>query len=292
MFKGSYVALVTPFKNGGAEIDETAYADMVEWHVEQGTHGLVPCGTTAESATLSDEEHKRLIEIAVETSAGRVPVMAGAGSNSTVKAIKYTQVAKDAGADGVLLVAPYYNKPNQEGLYQHFKAIHDQVTIPIVLYNIPGRSVIRMEDATIERLAALPNIVGIKDATGDLEQPLRTKCALGEGFAQLSGEDSTVVPFLSQGGVGCISVTANVAPKLCADLHNAWMNGNLERVMEINESLLPLHQAMFCETNPAPAKYALSLIKGINANVRLPLVEISDASKKQVQKALQDLNLV
>ncbi len=292
MFKGSYVALVTPFKNGGEKIDETSFAEMVEWHVEQGTHGLVPCGTTGESPTISESEQKRLIEIAVEASAGRIPVMAGAGSNSTAKTIQLTQIAKDAGANAVLLVTPYYNKPNAEGLYQHFKAVHDSVEIPIILYNIPGRSVIRMSDDTIERIAGLPHVVGIKDATGDLEQPLRTKCALGDNFFQLSGEDTTIVPFLSQGGVGCISVTANVAPKLCADLHNSWTQGNLDRVIEINEMLLPLHEAMFCETNPAPAKYALSLIKKINPNVRLPLVEISEASKRKVQEAMQKVGLI
>src|SRR5579859_3124521 len=252
MFKGSITALITPF-SGGA-VDEKSFQSFVDWQIKEGSHGLVPCGTTGESPTLSHAEHNRVVELCVEASAGRVPVIAGAGSNSTEEAIELTRHAKKAGADAVLVVTPYYNKPTQEGLYQHFKAIHDAVDLPIIIYNIPPRSVVDMSVATMARLAKLKNIVGVKDATMDLARPLRTRIAIGPEFCQLSGEDITVVPYLSQGGHGCISVTANIAPRLCADLHEAWQRGDLKTVTRVNERLAPLHDAMFCEASPGPVK--------------------------------------
>jgi 4-hydroxy-tetrahydrodipicolinate synthase len=248
MFKGSFPALITPFANGG--VDDRAFQDFVQWQVEQGSHGLVPCGTTGESPTLSHEEDMRVTSLCVEVAKGRVPVIAGTGSNSTEEAIKLTRHAKKAGADAALVVTPYYNKPTQEGLYQHYKAIHDAVEIPIVIYNIPGRCVVDMSVETMARLAALPNVVGVKDATCDLARPAKTRLAIGPDFAQLSGEDATVVPFLAQGGHGCISVTANVAPRLCAELHEAWQGGDLESVRTIHDRLMPLHEALFVDRAP------------------------------------------
>src|SRR5579859_3302382 len=224
-FRGSFTALVTPFKNGS--LDEAAFRSLVNWQISEGTNGLVPVGTTGESPTLSHDEHKKVVEWCIEEAKGRVPVIAGAGSNSTKEAVALAQHAQKAGADAVLVVTPYYNKPTQEGLYQHFKAIHDAVDLPIIIYNIPPRSVVDMSIATMARLAKLKNIVGVKDATMDLARPLRTRIAIGPEFCQLSGEDITVVPYLSQGGHGCISVTANIAPRLCADLHEAWQRGDL-----------------------------------------------------------------
>jgi 4-hydroxy-tetrahydrodipicolinate synthase len=241
MFRGSITALITPFKAGA--VDERAFQSLVDWQIGQGTHGLVPCGTTGESPTLSHEEHNRVVTLCVEAANRRVPVIAGTGSNSTDEAIMLTRHAKEVGADAALVVTPYYNKPTQEGMYRHFKAIHDAVDLPIVIYNIPGRSVIDMSIATMARLAELPNVVGVKDATSDLARPLRTRLAIGRDFCQLSGEDATVVPFLAQGGVGCISVTANIAPKPCAELHDAWQAGDMRRVMDLNERLLPVHDA-------------------------------------------------
>ncbi|MBY0432453.1 MAG: 4-hydroxy-tetrahydrodipicolinate synthase, partial [Rhodospirillales bacterium] len=257
MFKGSIPALITPFRNG--KVDEKAYQAFVDWQIQQGSHAVVPCGTTGESPTLSHDEHKRVVELCVEAAAGRVPVIAGTGSNSTHEAIALTRHARKAGAAAALVVTPYYNKPTQEGLYQHFKAIHDAAELPIVIYNIPGRCVVDMSVETMARLAKLPNIVGVKDATADLVRPLRTRCVIGPDFCQLSGEDATVTAFLAQGGHGCISVTANIAPKLCADLHNAWNAGDLATCFALRDKLLPLHEAMFVETSPGPVKYAASL---------------------------------
>lgn len=284
MFSGSIVALLTPFKDGG--VDEKSFQAFVEWQVAQGTQGLVPCGTTGESPTLSHEEHMRVVELCIEAAGGRVPVIAGTGSNSTAEAIALSRHARQAGADAVLVVTPYYNRPTQEGLYQHFKAIHDAVEIPIIIYNIPARSVVDMSVATMARLAKLPNIVGVKDATADLTRPLRTRIEIGPEFCQLSGEDATVVPFLAQGGHGCISVTANVAPAQCAELHRAWQAGDLATVTRLRDQLLPLHQAMFVETSPAPVKYAASLLDLCADELRLPMLPLSEGNRPVVRDAM------
>ncbi|MDZ5648022.1 4-hydroxy-tetrahydrodipicolinate synthase [Nitrospirillum sp. BR 11828] len=287
---GSLVALITPFADG--KVDERAFQALVDWQVKEGTHGLVPCGTTGESPTLSHEEHRRLVELCVEVADRRVPVVAGTGSNSTAEAISLTKHAKAVGADAALVVTPYYNKPTQEGLYQHFKAIHDAADLPIIIYNIPGRSVIDMSIATMARLAALPNIVGVKDATADLVRPLRTRVELGADFIQLSGEDATATAFLAQGGVGCISVTANVAPRLCAEMQNAWVRGDLVEMARIRDLLMPLHHAMFVETSPAPVKYAASLLGLCRPELRLPLVETTPATQELVRSALVHAGLL
>ncbi len=290
MFKGSLVALITPFKNG--VVDDKAYRDLIEWQIAEGTHGLVPCGTTGESPTLSHAEHMRVTELCVEAANGRVPIIAGTGSNSTEEAIDLAQHAKTAGADAHLVVAPYYNKPTQEGLYRHYKAINDAVDLPLFIYNIPGRSVVDMSVATMARLAALPNIVGVKDATADLVRPLQTVLAIGPEFCMLSGEDATAIPYLAQGGVGCISVTANIAPKACAAMHEAWQAGDLVAVRKYNEMLMPLHDALFCESSPGPVKYAASLMGLCGAETRLPLCEIADSSKRMVETAMAAFGLL
>jgi 4-hydroxy-tetrahydrodipicolinate synthase len=289
MFQGSITALITPFRNGA--VDETAFQKFVDWQVKQGTKALVPCGTTGESPTLSHEEHMRVVELCIAAAGRRVPVIAGTGSNSTAEAIQLTRHAKKAGADAALVVTPYYNKPTQEGLYQHFKAVHDAADLPIVIYNIPGRCIIDMSVDTMARLAKLANIVGVKDATADLARPLATRIAIGPKFCQLSGEDATALPFLAQGGHGCISVTSNIAPRLCADMHEAWARGDLKKAMAINEQLMPLHQALFCETSPGPVKYAASLLGYSTAETRLPLAEIAEASKERVKRALGQVRL-
>lgn len=290
MFKGSITALITPFRDG--RVDEAAFQAFVEWQIAQGTSALVPCGTTGESPTLSHDEHMRVVELCVEASAGRVPVIAGTGSNSTEEAIQLTLHARQAGANAALVVTPYYNKPTQEGLYQHYKAIHDACDLPIIIYNIPGRCIVDMSVDTMARLAELPNIVGVKDATADLVRPLRTRLALGPDFCQLSGEDATITAFLAQGGHGCISVTSNVAPKLCADLHAAWHRGDLAGCFALRDKLMPLHDALFCETSPGPVKYAASLLGKCLPTTRLPLVEIAPASKAKVEAALNGLGLI
>lgn len=290
MFKGSIVALITPFRDG--KVDEKAFRSLIDWQIAEGTHGLVPCGTTGESPTLSHDEHMHVTEVCIETAKGRVPVIAGTGSNSTEEAVMLTRHAKEAGADAALVVTPYYNKPTQEGLYQHFKAIHDAVDIPIIIYNIPGRSIVDMTVATMARLGELANIVGVKDATADLARPLRTRLALGADFCQLSGEDATAVPFLVQGGVGCISVTANVAPRMCAEMHTAWQAGDLARVVALNERLMPVHDALFAETSPGPVKYAASLLGLCSAETRLPLCEVAETTKERVRKALAAAGLL
>jgi len=290
MLKGSIVALITPFKDG--TIDERAFQDLVEWQIGQGTEGLVPVGTTGESPTLTHDEHKRVVELCVEAAGGRVPVIAGTGSNSTAEAIDFAKHAKEAGADGQLLVTPYYNKPTQEGMYQHFKAVHDAAELPIVIYNIPPRCVVDMSVETMARLAELPNVVGVKDATNDLGRPLRTRLACGPDFAILSGEDITTLALLAQSGDGCISVTANVAPRLCADLHVAWRKADVQTARRINETLVPLHDVLFCETNPGPVKYAASLLGLCSAEARLPICEIADSSKRRIEAAMRDLGLL
>jgi 4-hydroxy-tetrahydrodipicolinate synthase len=284
MFRGSIVALITPFRNN--RIDEEAFGDLIEWHLGQGTHGFVPVGTTGESPTLSHAEHERVIELCIEVVAGRAPVIAGTGSNSTAEAISLTRHAARAGADAALVVTPYYNKPTQEGLYAHYKAIHDAADLPIIIYNIPGRSVIDMTPETMGRLAALPNVVGVKDATGDIVRPLLTTETCGSEFCQLTGEDGNALAFRAHGGQGCISVTANVAPHLCARMHEAWDQGRPDEALAIHRRLLPLHKALFCETSPTPAKYALSRMGRCSAEVRLPLVDLQEASKARVDAAM------
>jgi len=283
-FSGSMTALATPFRDG--IVDEKAFAELVDWQIVEGTDGLIPCGTTGESPTLSHEEHRRVIEICIEVTAGRVPVIAGTGSNSTAEAIDLTRHAQEAGADAALVVAPYYNKPTQDGLYAHFRAIHDATDIPIFIYNVPGRTVVDVAVGTLARLAELPRVIGVKDATADLVRPARMRAAAGGGFVQLSGEDATVVPFLAQGGHGCISVTSNVAPRLCGELHDAWKARDLDRVGEINDRLMPLHLALFAETSPGPTKYALSLLDRCTGELRLPLVPIRDETRRTVREAM------
>jgi len=290
MFQGSIVALVTPFRGGA--FDEAAYRELIEWHIAEGTDGLVPCGTTGEAPTLSHDEHKHVVEVCIDSAAGRVPVIAGTGSNATAEAVDLTRHAKAAGANAALVVTPYYNKPTQEGLYQHFKTIQDAVDIPIIIYNIPPRSVIDMSVETMARLAELPNIAGVKDATQDLTRPMRTRLAIGGDFCLLSGEDGTALPFMAGGGLGCISVTANAAPRLCADMQRAWRDRDLATALELQDRLMPLHGALFCESNPCPVKYALSLLGKCTAEVRLPLAEISDASKGIVRQAMTSAGLL
>ncbi|HKW52207.1 MAG TPA: 4-hydroxy-tetrahydrodipicolinate synthase [Stellaceae bacterium] len=290
MFQGSIVALITPFRAGA--IDDKGFQGLVDWQVGQGTHGLVPCGTTGESPTLSHAEHKRVVELCVEAAKKRVPVIAGTGSNSTEEAIDFTRHAKKAGADAVLVVCPYYNRPTQEGLYQHFKAIHDAAELPIIIYNIPARTAVDMSVATMARLAQLPNIVGVKDATADLARPLRTRQAIGADFCMLSGEDVTALAFNAQGGVGCISVTANVAPRACADMQEAWLKGDTQRAMKINDRLAALHDALFVETSPAPVKYAASLIGKTTPDVRRPLVAATAEAQGKVQAAMRSAGLL
>lgn len=290
MFKGSFTALITPFRDG--RVDEKAFRALVDWQIREGTHGLVPCGTTGESPTLSHEEHRKVIEICIEVADGRVPVIAGAGSNSTDEALSLTRHAKTVGAAAALLVVPYYNKPTQEGMARHFLAVADAVDLPIIVYNIPARSVVNMTTETMARLAKHPNIVGVKDATADLARPARARLAIGTDFCQLSGEDVTVVPFLAQGGHGCISVTSNVAPRLCADLHNAWQKGELSKVREINDRLVPVHDAMFVESSPGPVKYAAELLGLCSSELRLPLCDIAETSKAAVKTALTGAGLL
>ncbi|HWA51313.1 MAG TPA: 4-hydroxy-tetrahydrodipicolinate synthase [Dongiaceae bacterium] len=289
-FKGSITALLTPFRNGG--VDAKGFQDFVEWQIAEGIDGLVPCGTTGESPTLSHDEHKRVVELCVEAAKKRVPVIAGTGSNSTAEAIELTQHAEQAGADAALVVLPYYNKPTPEGQYQHFKAIHDSTGLPIIIYNVPPRSAVDMSVETMARLAKLPRIVGVKDATADLARPIRTKLAIDKEFIMLSGEDATALPFLAQGGVGCISVTSNVAPRLTAEMHKAWRDGDLKKAIQINERLLPVSDAMFCETSPGPVKYAASLLGRASAELRLPLAPIAEASRQKVQVAMTKAGLI
>lgn len=290
MFKGSITALITPFQNGG--IDEEGFQAFVEWQITEGSHGLVPCGTTGESPTLSHDEHMRVTELCIEAANGRVPVIAGAGSNSTDEAISLAVHAAEAGADAVLVVTPYYNKPTQEGLYRHFKAVHDATDLPLIIYNIPGRSIVDMSVETMARLAELRNVVGVKDATADLTRPILTRLAIGPEFCQLSGEDGTIVPFLAAGGHGCISVTANVAPALCSQLHEAWQATDIDAVMTLQDRLMPLHKALFCESSPGPVKHAASVLGKCSADLRLPLCEIADSSKSAVEGAMRSAGLI
>jgi 4-hydroxy-tetrahydrodipicolinate synthase len=291
MLHGSLTALVTPMRADGS-IDEEAFVRLIDWQISEGTHGIVPVGTTGESPTLSHDEHKRVVELAVQAARGRVKVVAGAGSNSTAEAIGLARHAKAAGADAALVVTPYYNKPTQEGLFRHYTAIADAAEIPIIIYNIPGRSVIDMTVETMARLARHKYIVGVKDATANLVRPLHTTRACGPDFLQLSGEDHTAIAYLASGGHGCISVTANIAPRLCAEMQTAWAEGDVKKAMAIQARLVPLHDAMFVESNPGPVKYAASLL-GFGTNIcRLPLAPISDATAAQVRAAMVGLGLI
>ena len=289
MFSGSICALITPFNDGN--VDENAFGNIIDWQIAEGTNGLVPMGTTGESPTLSHDEHKRVVELCIEVADGRVPIIAGAGSNSTAEAIELAEHAKKAGADAALVVTPYYNKPTQEGLYRHFEALNS-VGIPIIIYNIPGRSVVDMSVATMARCAELENIIGVKDATAAVGRATEQKMACGDDFCQLSGEDITQLGFLAQGGVGCISVTANIAPKLMADMHNAWQAGNIAEAQRINERLTPLHLDLFCEANPGPVKYGASLLGKCKEELRLPLVNITEESRGKVERAMRHAGLL
>lgn len=289
-FQGSITALITPFKDGALDLE--AYRKLIEWQINEGTKGLVPVGTTGESPTLSHAEHDEVIEVCIEAAAGRVPVIAGTGSNSTREAIRLTQHAKNAGADAALIVTPYYNKPTQEGLYLHFKAINDAVDLPIIIYNIPPRSVVDMSVETMARLAKLPNIIGVKDATANLQRVSQQRMAMGPDFIQLSGEDGTALAFNAHGGVGCISVTANVAPKLCAEFHEVCLKGDYKRALEIQDILMPLHEALFVESNPGPVKYAAERLGLCSRETRLPLAPIMEATQRRVDDALIKAGLI
>ena len=290
MFKGSIVALITPFRQG--KLDEEALARLVEWHIEQGTHGIVPVGTTGESPTLTHDEHCRVVELVVKLVAGRIPVIAGAGSNNPVEAIEYTRYAEQMGADATLHVAGYYNRPNQEGLYHHFKAVHDATSKPIIVYNIPPRAIVDVQPATLARLAELPRIAGVKDATGDLARPWVERQLIKKPFTWLSGEDATAVAYNIGGGQGCISVTANVAPKLVAEVQNLALAGQWQAARELQDKLIPLHQAMFAEPSPAGAKYAVSLLGFCSEECRLPVMPLSEATRTRIREAMHALNLL
>jgi len=294
MFKGSIVALITPFKEG--TLDVSNYIKLINYHLENGTHGLVPGGTTGESPTLSHDEHKKIINLSIKECRGKIPIIAGTGSNSTSEAVELSMFADKAGADGLLIVTPYYNKPTQEGLYQHYKKINDNVGVPIIIYNIPSRSVIDMSVETMARLFELKNIIGVKDATGDLNRAEQQNKKMGDKFVMLTGEDGNALEFNKRGGKGCISVTANVAAKLCSEMQNASLeknNINLQkRAEEINKLLTPLNESLFIESNPSPVKYAASLLKLSPDDVRLPLVKITDPTKSAVKKALEHADLI
>ncbi|TVQ58471.1 MAG: 4-hydroxy-tetrahydrodipicolinate synthase [Rhodobacteraceae bacterium] len=290
MLRGSITALVTPFKGGA--LDEAALRRLVEWQIAEGSHGLVPVGTTGESPTLSHDEHERVIEIVVETTAKRVPVIAGAGSNNTVEAIRFLRHAERVGADAALVVTPYYNKPGPRGLIAHYTALHDACDLPIVIYNIPGRSVIDMQPDTMGELAKLPRIVGVKDATGDVTRVSKQRASCGADFIQLSGEDASALGFNAHGGLGCISVTANVAPRLCAAFQTATLEGDYATALDFQDRLMPLHTALFVESNPCPTKYALSLLGLCGEEVRSPLVTVTDATRAQVRAAMVHAGLI
>ena len=283
--KGSIPALVTPFSNG--DLDLVALKKLVDWHIGEGSSGLVPVGTTGESPTLSHEEHRRVVEVVVKTAAGRVPVIAGAGSNNTAEGIGLIQFAESVGADAALVVTPYYNKPTQAGMIAHFTALHDCCTLPIIIYNIPGRSVVDMTPETMGTLAKLPRIIGVKDATGRIERVSMQRASCGADFTQLSGEDATALGFNAHGGVGCISVTANVAPRLCAEFQAATLSGDYAKALEYQDRLMPLHEAIFIEPGLAGAKYGLSLLGMCQDTVRLPLVTLTDGTKNRIKAAMQ-----
>ncbi|GJE45587.1 4-hydroxy-tetrahydrodipicolinate synthase [Methylobacterium soli] len=288
--KGSMTALATPFREGA--FDEVACRAFVSWQIAQGTHGLVPVGTTGETPTLSHAEHDRVVEACIDEAAGRVPVVAGAGSNSTAEAVERARHAEKAGADAVLIVTPYYNKPTQAGMYAHFKAVNDAIGIPIIIYNIPGRSVVDMSVDTMKRLFELKNIAGVKDATAKLDRVSLQRQAMGEDFVQLSGEDATAIGFNAHGGCGCISVVSNVAPRLCADLQEATLAGDYAKALQIQDKLLPLHTSLFLETNPSPVKYALAKLGHMAEDVRLPLLPVGEDTRRIVDAALRHAGLL
>jgi 4-hydroxy-tetrahydrodipicolinate synthase len=290
MFKGSFPALVTPFKNGSLDID--TLKDLVEWHIAEGSAGIVPVGTTGESPTLSHEEHETVVEVVVQAAAGRVPVIAGAGSNNTAEGIRLIQHAERVGATAALVVTPYYNKPTQAGLIAHYRALHDCCRLPIIIYNIPPRSVIDMTPATMGELAKLPRIIGVKDATGDITRVSKQRATCGKDFIQLSGEDASALGFNAHGGVGCISVTANVAPRLCAEFQAATLEGDYRKALEYQDRLMPLHEAIFLEPGLAGAKYGLSLLGRCSEEVRLPLVGLTDGTKGAIRAAMRHAGLL
>ena len=290
MFKGSIPAVITPFVDD--KVDYVSLTKVLTYLIDNGSHGLVPCGTTGESPTLSHHEHKIIIEETIRIADKRIPVIAGTGSNNTLEALEYTNHAENSGADAALIVTPYYNKPTQSGLYEHFKTIAEKTNIPIIIYNIPGRSIVDMSIETMIELSKIKNIIGVKDATNDLFRPLLTRKKMQNEFCFLSGEDGTALAYLAQGGQGCISVTANVAPKLCSEMHIAWQESNISKAQEINLKLSSLHNALFIESSPGPVKYAASLLGLCNANTRLPLTEIKDDTKKIVKNCLQELQLL
>jgi 4-hydroxy-tetrahydrodipicolinate synthase len=289
MIKGSITALITPF--AGGKVDKDAFEKLVDWQIAAGTHGLVPCGTTGESPTLSHQEHMEVVELCIGAAAGRVPVIAGAGSNSTAEAVMLARHAQKAGADAVLVVTPYYNKPVQEGLFRHFEAVHDAIDIPVIVYNIPGRSVIDIGLDTMVRLAALPRVIGVKDATADLSRVSAYRQAIGLDFIQLSGEDATALAHMAAGGHGCISVTANIAPKLCADFQNASMAGDFAAALDIQDRLYPLHKNLFVESNPAPVKFVAAQLGLCAEELRLPLVPVNEASRAILRRAMIEAGL-
>lgn len=288
--KGSIVAIVTPFRNG--KVDEKALGDLIEWHIKEGTHGIVPCGTTGESATLDYEEHYRVIQFTIEVVRRRIPVIAGTGANSTDETIMITKRAEKDGADAVLLVTPYYNKPTQEGLYRHYKRVAEETGLPLVLYNVPGRTGVNLLPQTVARLAEIKNIVGIKEATGDMKQVSELIRLCGDRIAVISGDDFTTLPLLCLGGKGAISVTANVAPRDVANMCNAWFRGDINEAKRLHYKLEPLNQAMFLETNPIPVKTALAMMGKIAEEFRLPLCEMSEANKEKLKKILKDYGLI
>ena len=290
MFKGSIVALVTPFK--GNEIDEDALRDLVDWHIANGTDGIVPVGTTGESPTLNHEEHERVIEIVIDQCKKRIPIIAGTGSNSTTEAINLLKHAENAGADAALVVTPYYNKPTPEGLYEHYSALDRSSSgIPIIIYNIPSRSVIDIDISLMSKLSKLENIIGVKDATSDISRIKQYKDSCKDGFIQLSGEDETIYDYMINGGHGCISVTANIFPKICSDMHKAFLKNDLEKARELNQKLMPFHKALFFETSPSPVKYVLSKMKLIDYDIRLPLVKIREETQEIIDKLLSETEL-
>ena len=290
MFFGSITALITPFNK--SEVDYDSFQKIIEWSIEQGSHGFVPCGTTGESPTLSHDEHKKVIDLCIKIVDKRVPVIAGTGSNNTIEAIEFTKYAEDCGADGALIVTPYYNKPTQEGLYLHYKKIAESTNLPIIIYNIPGRSIVDMSIETMVELSKIKNIIGVKDATNDLFRPLLTRTKIKKDFCYLSGEDGTALAYLIQGGNGCISVTANIAPKLCSELHNHWKNKEINKALQINLKLAKIHHALFIESSPGPVKYAAELLNLCSAETRLPLAPIKESTKLIIKKCMSEANLI
>ena len=290
MFFGSIPALITPFNKD--EVDYDSFQKIIEWSIKQGSHGFVPCGTTGESPTLSHDEHKNVVDVCIKIVDKRVPVIAGTGSNNTIEAIEFTKHAEESGADGALIVTPYYNKPTQEGLYLHYKKIAESTNLPIIIYNIPGRSIVDMSIETMIELSKIKNIIGVKDATNDLFRPLLTRTKIKKDFCYLSGEDGTALAYLIQGGNGCISVTANIAPKLCSELHNHWKNKEIDKALQINLKLAKIHYALFIESSPGPVKYAAELLNLCSAETRLPLAPIKDSTKLIIKKCMSEANLI